>query len=154
MSLLELIRRQYQPKDYVIGLDDRGEPTYLKAAPGTQSAPGLLVFRFDATLFYANANRFVDDIQKLITKAPDKVRWLVLDAGSLDDVDYSAGLSLAGLLDFTQARGITVGLARADDSIVDALDKYGVAKRIGTDHLYGNLVDAVDAFRHDPVPTA
>jgi len=154
LSLLELIRRQYQPKDYVITLDDKGEPKYLKAAPGVQSAPGLLVFRFDATLFYANANRFVDDIEALIHKAPDKVRWLVLDAGSLDDIDYSAGLSLGGLFDFADARGITVALARADNDLIEDLDKLAIKKRIAPEHYYGNLVDAVVAFRADKAPAS
>ena len=57
-----------------------GAQTYQPATPGTQSEPGLIVFRFDAELFYANASRFVDDIQEIVDGAPDPVRWLILDA--------------------------------------------------------------------------
>jgi MFS superfamily sulfate permease-like transporter len=146
VSILELIRRQYRPKDYLVTLDAHGEPAYREAAPGAQSAPGLVVFRYDAELFYANANRFVDDVEKLITHAPDPVRWLVLDAGSLDDVDYSAGLSLSGLLDFLDARGITFALARGDDLLLTTLDTYGLKERIDPAHVFGNLTDAVAAF--------
>jgi len=146
VSLLELIRRQYQPKDFLVTLDDDGEPAYLKPAPGSQSAPGLLVFRFDAELFYANCNRFVDDIELLIDKAPDPVRWLVVDAGSISDVDFSAGISLGGLLDFAAARKITFALARADDSLLTTLTTYGLTERIGQGRLFGNLTDAVAAF--------
>jgi high affinity sulfate transporter 1 len=146
VSLLELIRRQYKPKDYLVTIDANGEPAYTTASAGSQSAPGLLIFRYDAELFYANANRFVDDIQSLIGAAPDPVRWLVLDAGSLTDVDYSAGISLGGLLDFTGARGITFALARADDSLLQTLGTYGLKERIDPAHIYGNLTDAVAAF--------
>ncbi len=146
VSILELIRRQYRPKDYLVTLDARGEPAYRQAAPGAQSAPGLVVFRYDAELFYANANRFVDDVEALITHAPDPVRWFVLDAGSLDDVDYSAGLSLGALLDFLDARGITFALARADESLLSTLEGYGLTQRIDPSHVYGNLTDAVTAF--------
>jgi len=146
VSLLELIRRQYKPKDYLITLGSDGKPAYLDATPGSQSTPGLLVFRYDAELFYANANRFVDNIHSLIETAPDPVRWLVLDAGSLTDVDYSAGLSLSGLIDFTDARGITFALARPDALLLDTLDKYGLKERIDQEHIFGNLTDAYAAF--------
>jgi high affinity sulfate transporter 1 len=91
LSIIEVIRRQYTPKDFVLGVSAGGPPAYEQATAGAQSAPGLIVFRYDAELFYANANRFVDDIERLVDKAPDKVRWLILDAAGLDDIDYSAG---------------------------------------------------------------
>ncbi len=149
VSLLELIRRQYKPKDYVITLDDNGQLAYLEATPGLQSAPGLLVFRYDAELFYANANRFVDDIHSLIDAAPEPVRWLILEAGSLTDIDYSAGLTIEGLLDFTDARRITVALARPDLSLIETLDTYGLTERIGKEHIYSKLSDAYAAFLAD-----
>ncbi len=149
VSLGELVRRQYRPKDYLITLGEDGKIAYIAATPGMQSAPGLLVFRYDAELFYANASRFVDDIHVLIEAAPDPVRWLILEAGSLTDIDYSAGLTLEGLLDFTDARGITVALARADVSLIETLDKYGLTKRITKDHIYSKLSEAHAAFLAD-----
>jgi len=149
VSLLGLIRRQYKPKDYLVTMGDDGQPAYQAATPGAQSAPGLLVFRYDAELFYANANRFVDDVESLIGSAPDAVRWLVLDAGSLTDVDYSAGLSLSGLIDFTTARGITFALARPDAWLLETLGKYGLTAHIDPTHVYGNLADAYAAFEAD-----
>ena len=149
VSILELIRRQYRPKDFLVTVDAQGEPSYEPATPGSQSAPGLLVFRYDAELFYANANRFVDDIESLITSAPDPVRWFVLDAGSLDDIDYSAGISLSGLLDFLKARGIVFALTNADDSLMDTLATYGLTRRIDPARVFGTLAEAVAAFQAD-----
>ena len=149
VSLGELVRRQYKPKDYLITLDDAGKLAYLEATPGLQSAPGLLVFRYNAELFYANASRFVDDIHFLIEAAPDPVRWLILEAGSLTDIDYSAGLTLEGLLDFTDARGITVALARPDVSLIETLETYGLTDRITKEHIFGKLSDAYAAFLAD-----
>ncbi len=77
------------------------------------------------------------------------MRWLVLDAGSMDDIDYSAGISLAGLLDYLDAKHVTFALMRADDSLLHTLDLYGLRKRIPDSHLFGNLTDAVDAFAAD-----
>ena len=63
LSILALVQRQYRPARFVVGVDAEGSPTYESAAPGMQSLPGLIVFRYDAELFYANANRFADDVQ-------------------------------------------------------------------------------------------
>ena len=147
VSIIDIIRRQYRPKDFVLGLNAAGEPTYTTASPGAQSEPGLVIFRYDAQLFYANANSFVDDIQLIVEGAPDPVRWLVLDASTLDDIDYSAGLSLGGLLDYLGARNVTFALARADTSVVDMLTRYGLTERITPDRIFGSLTDAVEAFR-------
>ena len=84
VSILEVVRRQYQAQDFVLSVSETGQETYGPATAGSQSEPGLIVFRYDAKLFYANANRFVDDIENVIDTAPDQVRWLILDAGSLD----------------------------------------------------------------------
>jgi MFS superfamily sulfate permease-like transporter len=146
ISILEIIRRQYRPKDFVVSISPTGEPSYVASGPGVQSQAGLIVFRYDAELFYANANSFVDDVERLIDTAPSPVEWLILDASSLDDIDYSAGIALAGLLDFLAARNITFALARADSSLTTTLQKYGLSSRIPSDHLYGNLSDAVQAF--------
>jgi len=149
VSIVEVIRRQYQPRDFVLALSAAGQESFQEAAPGTQSESGLIVFRYDAPLFYANANRFVDDVEKLIDNAPDQVRWLILDAGGLDDIDYSAGVALAGLLDYLDAHQITFAMARVDPWLVDTLRAYDVLDRIGPDHLYDTLAVAVGAFRGD-----
>ncbi|MEZ5116419.1 MAG: SulP family inorganic anion transporter [Candidatus Nanopelagicales bacterium] len=146
VSILEIIRRQYSPRKFVVGVTGEGEPTYEPATPGAQSAPGLIVFRYDAELFYANANRFVDDVQRLIDSAPDQVEWLVLDAGSIDSVDYSAAMSLQGLMEYLTARGITPVLAHVDPSLLESLRTYEFEQWVPEDRMFGNLGDAVAAF--------
>jgi MFS superfamily sulfate permease-like transporter len=149
VSILEVIRRHYNPKDYVTSISPTGQESYVPAVPGTQSDPGLIIFRYDSDLFYANANRFVDDVETLVDKAPDPVRWLILDAKSIDDIDYSAGVSIAGLLDYLEARHVTFALSGADTGLVDTLRAYDLLDRIGTDHLHDSLSEALDAFHRD-----
>jgi MFS superfamily sulfate permease-like transporter len=146
VSILEIVRRQYNPRKFLVGVTG-AEPTYEPATPGHQSAPGLVVFRYDAELFYANANRFVDAVQALVDNAPDPVRWVVLDASSIDDIDFSAGLSLAGLYDYLHAKRITLALAQPDSALLHVLDKYGLRRRIPDARIYATLADAVTAFR-------
>ncbi|MFJ1704834.1 SulP family inorganic anion transporter [Kitasatospora sp. NPDC088346] len=146
LSLFEVIRREYRPKDFVVGVTTEGEPTYTVAGPGIQSAPGLIVFRFNAELFYANAGRFADEVRALVDGAPDPVRWLVLDAAGIADVDYSAGIRLHGLLDFLAARGMTFVLARPDAALVKTLKVYELWQRIPPEYVFGNLIDAIRAY--------
>ncbi|HEY5186555.1 MAG TPA: SulP family inorganic anion transporter [Actinomycetes bacterium] len=148
-SILELVRRAYSPKDFVLGVDQEGEPTYQKAEPGAESLPGLLVFRFDAELFYANASLFVDDIEGLIAAAPTKVRWLVLDCSAMADIDYSASLNLAGLIKSAHAGGAVFALANVDPSLLTTLTRYGTLEDFDNAHIFPSLRDAVEAFRAD-----
>jgi high affinity sulfate transporter 1 len=146
VSIIEVVRRQYTPKDFVLGVSVSGPQTYEQATAGAQSAPGLIIFRYDAELFYANVNRFVDDIESLVEKAPDKVQWLILDAAGLNDIDYSAGISLAGLLNYLKSRRITFAIALADTGLLETLRAYDLLDQIGTDHIYDTLADAIEAF--------
>lgn len=150
LSLLDLVRRQYKPGDFVIGENQAGEPTYLPAVPGAQSLPGLVVFRYDAELFYANANRFADHLESVISAAPDPVRWVALDCGAIDDIDYSAGVTLANLVNYTRAHQAHFVLVRPDTQLLATLRAYGILDTIGEDNVYPTLVTAFHAYRADP----
>jgi MFS superfamily sulfate permease-like transporter len=152
LSILALVSRQYRPRNFVVGVDAEGEPTYRAAEPGLQSQPGLIVFRYDAELFYANANRFADDVEALVQAAPDPVAWVVLDCSAIEDVDYSAGQALGHLIDYVHARGAHFAVARADARLIETLGVMGVLDRFGRDHVFGNLTDAFDAYRANPSP--
>lgn len=149
-SALEILRRAYRPRDYVVRKQVGGPPSFLPATPGTQSAPGLIIFRFDAEMFYANAGRFTDDVKALVEGAPDPVRWILIDGSSLDDIDYSAGIQLKDLLRFLEQRSITVGLVRGDDAILAALHTYEVLGEGSAVRVYPRLDDGVAAFHADP----
>ena len=152
LSILQLVSRQYRPSNFVVGVDAKGQPTYRKAEPGLQSQPGLIVFRYDAELFYANANRFTDDVAGLVESAPDPVRWLVLDCSAIEDVDYSAGIALNHLVDYVHAKVAHFAVARADAELLSTLEIMGTLDKFGRDHVFGNLTDAFDAYRLDPSP--
>ena len=148
-SILEIIRRAYSPNDFVVVQEVGGTPSYIAATPGTQSEPGLVVFRFDAELFYANASRFTDDVKALVDGAPDQVRWVLLDASALADVDYSAGIQLKDLGAFLGSRGIQVGLVRADVDLLTTLTTYHVIGE-GSDLLTFPTIGAgIEAFHAD-----
>ncbi|TCC63377.1 SulP family inorganic anion transporter [Kribbella pittospori] len=149
LSLLDVVRRQYTPGDFVIGQDEAGEPTYQPAVPGAQSLPGLVVFRYDAELFFANANRFADHLESVISAAPDPVRWVALDCGGIDDIDYSAGVTLANLVKYSRARNARFVLVQPDIQLLATLRAYGTLDTIGEDNVFPTLEDAFRAYQAD-----
>lgn len=150
LSIVELVRRAYTPQDFLLGVSKDGAPTYLPAHPGRESAPGLIVFRFDARLFYANASMFVDQVQALVDAAPTPVRWLILDCSSIGDVDYSASINLADLITALHEQDRVFAMAEMDPGLVDVLTRYGTLESFDNSHIYPTVADAVAAFHAAP----
>ncbi|MYR06331.1 STAS domain-containing protein [Gordonia sp. SID5947] len=147
VSLLEIIRRQYRPERFVVGVSDHGRARrYQRARPGQQSLPGLIVFRYDADLFYANVSRFADDVMSLIGAAPDPVRWLVLDCTSITDVDYSASSVLGDLITFVHSHDAHFVLAGVDPELQGTLLTEGLIGDLDPDHVYPTVGAAVRAY--------
>ena len=154
LSILEMVRRQYRPERFVVGVRSDGGPSYAPAVPGTESLPGLLVFRYDADLFFANANQFFDDVVALMESTPHPVRWLVLDCSAFPDVDYSAGNALKKLIAFVHERHAILALAAMDPELENTLTELSVRELVHVDHVFSTVADAVAAFRHVPVDDA
>ena len=151
LSLAEVIQREYRAPTYVLAIRADGGYDYEVAAPGKQSEPGLLVVRFDAELFFANASRFVDRVEALVDGAPAPVRWVILDCAGIPDIDSSAGLNLVSMIDYLHARSIHLVLARPDVDLLQTLGKYGMTELIKPQYVYDDLDTAVAAF-HGTIP--
>ena len=142
--------------------------TFLVRVPGTDSyrgvdnvadgsvVPGLVVYRFDGPLFFANAQLLADDIEAAIADgaAHDPVRWVVIDAEAIGDVDSTGAGMLADLADAFQERGITLTLARLKSSVADYLARAGVMDKVGAEHVYLEVDDAVAAFEASRIEVA
>lgn len=147
VSLLSIVRRQYRPDRFVVGMSDHGRNRrYEKAAAGQESAPGLIVFRYDADLFYANASRFSDDVTELVRAAPHPLKWLVLDCTVITDVDYSASSVLTDLIAFVHSRKAHFVLGGVDPELQGTLLTEGVLADLDPDHVYPTVGAAVRAF--------
>jgi high affinity sulfate transporter 1 len=150
LSLLEVVRRAYEPRDFVIGQGTGDTVDYESATPGAQSRPGLVIFRFDAPIFYANASRFSDDVKSLVDGASPPVRWLVLDCSAFSDVDYSAGLEFKDLISYVHQHEARFGLVLADPAVLATLRIYGVLDEIPDDRVFETLDDVFTAYEALP----
>jgi MFS superfamily sulfate permease-like transporter len=116
--------------------------------PDAATIPGLLVFRYDAPLFFANANNFKTRVLDAVDQAPEPVEWLVLNAEAIVDVDLTAADALLELHDEIEGRGITFAMARVKQDLRDQLERIGLLTHMGVEHLYPTLPVALEAFRH------
>lgn len=146
LSLLDVVERQYKARAFVIAPKPGGGYEYDDATPGAQSAPGLIVFRFEAELFFANASGFTDSVEAVVAAAPSPVRWFILDCTGISDVDYSAGQALADVTGYLHEHGIHLILARPEDQLLETLRRYELMERISPDHVFSDLDKAVAAF--------
>jgi len=144
LSILDHLRQEYHPKDSVLALAD-GHVRARDAAPGTETEPGLLVYRFAAPLFFANADYFAARLQALVAGAPHPVRWLVLDLAATDDIDYTAGLILAATLARLQEGGRQVALTEAE-GVRGQLDRLGITGQVGAERIFASVGAAVAAY--------
>ncbi|EGD54621.1 SulP family inorganic anion transporter [Gordonia neofelifaecis] len=149
LSLLQIIHRQYRPERFVVGVGDHGTRRYESARPGHQTLPGLIVFRYDADLFYANIGRFSDDVTALIKAAPDPVRWLVLDCSAISDVDYSAAMALHDLIDYVHSVSARFILAGVTPELEDSLETAKIMADLSPDSVYQGVGSAVRAFEKE-----
>jgi MFS superfamily sulfate permease-like transporter len=147
LSLLRHVRHSYRPHTAVLVGEGAGHWRPSPAVPGAQSGPGLVIFQFGASLFYANAGRFAEDVSGLIGRAPSPVRWLVVDAGAITSVDYTAARVLRALQDDLIRGGVTLFFVHAQASLRSDLDRHGLTAVIGADRMFDALHEALAAIR-------
>ena len=142
LSILDHLRQEYHPKDVILTLSGK-QWKAGKAAVGLETAPGLLVYRFEAPLFFANSDYFSARLQSLLAGAPHPVKRLVLDMASMDDIDYTASQALSGTLNRLQRQGITVALAQTED-VQGVLDRSGITAQVGAVRIFESVQEAVE----------
>jgi sulfate permease, SulP family len=145
LSLLLHVRRHYTPRDAVIVWNANGRISLVPPTPGAMSESGLVVYRFAVGLFYANAQRFADEVSGLVA-GDAKPRWLVLDLGAVDDIDYTGGQTLLETVAELEKRGVVVAIAEPSASLRRELDRFGITEKVGSERIYATVADARDAF--------
>ncbi|MBN3852919.1 SulP family inorganic anion transporter [Paraburkholderia sp. Ac-20340] len=145
LSLLRHVRHSYRPHTMVLMPNEAGRWMPMPAQAGQMTAPGLIVYRFGADLFYANDHFFVDDLRRLIDGAPAPVRWLVIDAAAITDVDYSAGRSVNELCESLRNSGVHVIFGRVNRYLRADMDRHGITPVIGAENIYTTLHEALAA---------
>jgi high affinity sulfate transporter 1 len=145
LSLLNFIRRSWYPHDAVLGRVENLKGYHdTRRYPDATLIPGLVLYRFDAPLFFANADSFCARVRELA--GHDGTRWVVIAAEPITDIDVTAAETLADLQADLDADGRTLGFAELKDPVRDLLRRYGIEAAIGPEHFYPTVGVAVATY--------
>ena len=140
------IHRLDHPHTATLGRNaDGSEYADLAEHPEFAAVPGLIVFRFDAPLIFANADEFVDGIEDVVNASEHPPTAVVLDLESTYEIDTTGADALLQVKQTLDDRGIRLLVARPRASVRDFLDRTGVAEKIGSDNVYATVAAAVAA---------
>jgi len=145
LSLIRHVKHSYKPHTLMLTPDETGRWSPTPATPGLETAPGLIIYRFGADLFYANEERFVGEVRALVEQAPSKVRWFIVDAGAITDLDYSAARSIRVLNDDLRSKGTQLWFARVSPYLRSDMERHGVAAVLGEAAIFAKLHEAITA---------
>jgi len=148
LSILDLLRRVSRPHDGILGYAPGLAGMHdIDDYPGSTVVPGLVVYRYDAPLCFANAEDFRRRALDALEHAPTPPAWLLLNAEAVIEIDLTAADMLNELADELDQRGVVLALARVKHDLRTDLRPSGLLDRIGEDRIFPTLPTAVAAFR-------
>lgn len=148
LSILDLLRRVSRPHDGILGsVPGLAGMHDVDDHPGATLIPGLVIYRYDAPLCFANAEDFRRRALAALDGAPEPPGWLLLNVEAVVEIDLTAADMLVQLCGELDRRGVVLALARVKQDLRDMLRPSGLLERIGEEHVFPTLPTAVAAFR-------
>jgi high affinity sulfate transporter 1 len=147
LSILNVFRRAWRPYTAVLGrVEDLQGYHDIRSYPAADLVPGLVVYRFDAPLIFANATTFRDEIRRLAAADPPP-RWILVAAEPMTDVDTTAADLLEDLDEELNARGVSLAFAEMKDPVRRKIERYELTRTIDPTHFFPTVEAGVAAFR-------
>jgi high affinity sulfate transporter 1 len=150
LAILKLLRQASHPRDAVLGvIQENGEAYCAPTEDGAQLIPGLIIYRFETSLVFFNADYFGDRVRLLVAGADTKPRRFLLDAEAMTFLDISGAYVLKSLRAELAEQGIVLGIARARGRFKMMLERTGVAESIGSDNLFHTVHAGAQSFQNN-----
>jgi sulfate permease, SulP family len=150
LSLLRIVKHSYHPHTAVLTRDEGGIWQLNPVVPGAVTQPGLVIYRFGAALFYANAGRFAEEILLIVGPAPSPLRWVVVDAGAITHVDYTAARVVRELHEDLAQRGVELVFAHVQSDLKPDLDRHHLTEVVGANRIFESLHGALASYHNRP----
>jgi MFS superfamily sulfate permease-like transporter len=146
LSLIEHVRRSYRCKNAVLALDERGGWRAFQVTTPEQARPGLLIYRFTHTMYYANAEQLSREVVELAKGAQPTLAWFCIDASAVADVDFTAAATLRHLHDILKMQGIRLVFCEIVDPVKAEMDRYELTDLLGKDAFYETINAVASAY--------
>jgi sulfate permease, SulP family len=144
LSLILHVRHSYRPHSAIIIPNESRLWQPIPVRPGAVSAPGLIIYRFSRDLFYANATFFSEEIQNLVKSAEPPIKYFILEARAITEIDYSASLTFRDLVKELSARNVAFIVSGLSPDVKKQFDKDGLTDLIGN-KFFNHLEEALKA---------
>jgi high affinity sulfate transporter 1 len=147
IAVIEFLWDGWRPHSAVLGRAEHVRGYHdITRYPDARLIPGLVLFRWDAPLFFANAELFHKRVLDAVASSPTPVRWFVVAAEPVTSVDVTAADVVCDLDDTLHAAGIDLCFAEMKDPVMDKLKRFGIFKRFGEQTFFATLGQAVSAY--------
>lgn len=147
LALVVLIRRVSYPATAVLGrLKGTSAFRDVSVHPEVETIPGLLIFRFDAPIIFANAGYLADQIRRLVAETVVPVKEVILPAQQINYLDSTGADQLAKLQAELKVKGMVLSFAEVKPALQDALRRTGLEEKVGAEHFYESIEEGVDVF--------
>jgi SulP family sulfate permease len=147
LSIVEHIYHSYRPYDTLLAVTPDGTPGPTPLADRAEALPGLVVYRFGASLYYANGTRFTEEVMDLVEGAVPPLRWLAVSASSIGDIDFSGADAIRQVKEELARTGVTFAICDLNPKVREQLDAYGLTELIGADRIFATTADLLAAYR-------
>jgi sulfate permease, SulP family len=144
-SIIDHVRHTYHPTNSVLVKSPNGHWHATPVQPGARTEPGLVVYRFGTSLYYANASRLAEDVAAL-TGHGGPLCWMVLDCAAIDDVDYTAASVCTQVITKLRDQRVRLIVTSAVGRVRQQLDRYGISAALGADAYYDTPGAALEAY--------
>lgn len=150
LSIAAFMHRMWRPYDATLGrVPGRHGYHDVVRHPEARQAPGLMIFRFDAPIFFANAEHFARAVRKHIAERGEPVRRVIIAGEPITDIDTTGAEVLRDLIDDLAATGVDLAFAELKGPVKDRLRRYGIFERIGAENFFSTIGHAVHAYRDE-----
>jgi high affinity sulfate transporter 1 len=148
IAVIEFLWDGWRPHSAVLGHPD-GVAGYhdITRYPDARQIPGLVLFRWDAPLFFANAELFKERVIGAVANSSSRARWLVVTAEPVTSIDVTAADALVELQEALRANGVELYFAELKDPVKDKLRRFGLLTRFGEAVFFPTIEAAVSAYR-------
>jgi MFS superfamily sulfate permease-like transporter len=146
LSILLHLSHSYRPNNSILIRNERGEWEFSSVAPGKYTEKGLIVYRFNRDLYYANADKLMKEVMELVKTAKYPVEWVVLDSGGFNAVDYTSIQVLKELKRSLEKLNIVFAISSVLPGLKEQFERSGLIHVFGEDNLYRNVDAALKSF--------
>lgn len=146
LSLIAHLRHSYHPLNFLLYKNSAGKWASASVSSGEQAAPGLIVYRFGANLYYANEGRMTEEVMKIVNSASIPVKWFCFSASSVNDIDYSGSEALRLLYEELKSQGVTLVLSHLETLVREELERDTLIELIGGEQIFSSKEDVFTSY--------